>query len=366
MRRPVKVYLFGSENNGWALDTDLALTRQSLLEIPDTVRLTELAEADVVHSVWEEPLFSIDQHVLDGKRIVCHVCNDLMRLYENPLMIRAADTIGLWIGMSNAAVRELETLNHPHHFVPYSVNTGIFKPASDTGVKNDVREKYGVPADAFVISNFMRDSFGHDLHVPKDQKGVELLLETGRCLVSSSIPVHYLLAGPRRHWLRNKLRGLNLPFTFVGRETDQDDLGVNIQPPEVIRELYLASDCHLITSRWEGGPRSVLEAAATRTPIYSTPVGTAPTFYMKLVFSVPLTKLLRSCRSITKAGFQMIRSINISRQYRTSTQRLQMQLVLKISIETSKRLSPTSWFPVGWSGQHLRPRWGADWQTLRG
>ena len=229
MRRPVKVYLFGSENNGWALDTDLALTRQSLLEIPDTVRLTELAEADVVHSVWEEPLFSIDQHVLDGKRIVCHVCNDLMRLYENPLMIRAADTIGLWIGMSNAAVRELETLNHPHHFVPYSVNTGIFKPASDTGVKNDVREKYGVPADAFVISNFMRDSFGHDLHVPKDQKGVELLLETGRCLVSSSIPVHYLLAGPRRHWLRNKLRGLNLPFTFVGRETDQRALPCRIK-----------------------------------------------------------------------------------------------------------------------------------------
>ncbi|MFC1830913.1 glycosyltransferase family 4 protein [Thermodesulfobacteriota bacterium] len=276
MRKPVKVYLFGSENNGWALDTDLALTRESLLQIPETVRLTSLAEADVVHSVWEEPLFTIDQDMLAGKRIVCHVCNDLMRLYENPVMIRAADTVGLWVGMSRASVRELKTLDHPHHFVPYSVNTGIFKPASDTGVKNDVREKYEVPADAFVISNFMRDSFGHDLHTPKDQKGVELLLEIGRCLAGHGIPIHYLLAGPRRHWLRNQLRLSNIPFTFVGRETEQDDLGVNIQPPEVIRELYLASDCHLITSRWEGGPRSVLEAAATRTPICSTPVGTAP------------------------------------------------------------------------------------------
>jgi hypothetical protein len=43
MRKPVKVYLFGSENNGWALDTDLALTRESLLKIPETVELTSLA-----------------------------------------------------------------------------------------------------------------------------------------------------------------------------------------------------------------------------------------------------------------------------------------------------------------------------------
>ncbi len=100
MRKPVKVYLFGSENNGWALDTDLALTRESLLKIPETVELTSLAEAEVVHSVWEEPLFSIDQEALAGKRIVCHVCNDLMRLHENPVMIRAADTVGLWVGMS--------------------------------------------------------------------------------------------------------------------------------------------------------------------------------------------------------------------------------------------------------------------------
>jgi glycosyltransferase involved in cell wall biosynthesis len=276
MNRPVNVYLFGSENNGWALDTDLALTRESLLGIPDTVQLTALADADVVHSVWEEPLFSIDQHALDGKRVVCHVCNDLMRLYENPVMIRAADTVGLWVGMSRAAVRELDTLGLPHHFVPYSVDTEIFKPASDSGAKNHLREKYDVPADAFVISNFMRDSFGHDLRAPKDQKGVDLLLETGRCLADRGIPVYYLLAGPRRHWLRNQLRSVNIPFTFVGRETDQDDLGFNIQPPQVIRELYLASDCHLITSRWEGGPRSVLEAAATRVPICSTPVGAAP------------------------------------------------------------------------------------------
>ena len=133
MNRPVNVYLFGSENNGWALDTDLALTRESLLQIPGTVRLVSLEEADVVHSVWEEPLFDIDQEMLAGKRVVCHACNDLMRLHENPVIIRAADTIGLWVGMSRAAIDDLEILNYPHYYVPYSVDTKVFAPPEPGG-----------------------------------------------------------------------------------------------------------------------------------------------------------------------------------------------------------------------------------------
>ena len=276
MKKPVNVYLFGSENNGWALDTDLALTRESLLQIPETVHLTSLSEAEVVHSVWEEPLFDIDQTKLAGKRVVCHICNDLMRLYENPVMIRAMDTVGLWIGMSEAAVEDLNSLKLDHRHIPYSVDTEAFRPEHSTDSKQDLRSRYQVPDGAFVVSNFMRDSFGHDLHTPKDQKGVELLVEVGRCLKSAEVPVHFLLAGPRRHWIREQLDRSGISFSFVGKEMAGDDLAVNILPPEVVRELYLVSDVHLVTSRWEGGPRAVLEAAATRTPILSTPVGIAP------------------------------------------------------------------------------------------
>ena len=159
----------------------------------------------------------------------------------------------------------------------YAVDTGVFKPVTGgEDTKEAIRSKYEIPRNAFIISNFMRDSFGHDLLVPKDQKGTELLLEAGRCLAGLGVPVHYLLAGPRRHWIRQMLGRAGIPFTFAGRVTEEDDLASNIQPPEVIRKLYLASDVHLVTSRWEGGPRSVLEAAATKTPILSTPVGAAP------------------------------------------------------------------------------------------
>lgn len=276
MRQPVKTYLCGSENNGWALDTDLALTRESLLKIPETVTFTTLKEADVVHSVWEEPLFQIDQKDLKDKRIICHACNNFMRLHENPGMIRASDTIGMWVSMSTEAVKDLEAVGYNHTFIPYSVDTNLFSPGNKESEKEELRKKYKLPGEAFILSNFMRDSFGHDLNVPKDQKGTELLLEIGIGLKKAGVPVHYLLAGPRRHWIRKQLESHSIPYTFIGEVVPGDDIKSNIQDHATVAELYRGSDVHLITSRWEGGPRSVLEAAATKTAILSTPVGTAP------------------------------------------------------------------------------------------
>lgn len=273
----IKVHLYGSENNGWALDTDLELTRKSLLGLQDLVELTSLAEADVIHSVWEEPLFQMDQSVLAGKRIICHVCNNFMRLHENPCMIKAGDTVGLWVAMAREAEQDLQALHYPYTYIPYSVDTDIFQPDNPDGLsKNDIRRRHGISESAFIISNFMRDSFGHDLATPKDQKGTELLLEIGICLQKKKIPVHFLLAGPRRHWIRNRLQEYAIPFTFIGQEMKCDDLAKNIAGSNIISDLYRASNLHLITSRWEGGPRSVLEAAATKTPVLCTPVGIAP------------------------------------------------------------------------------------------
>ncbi len=277
MNHPIKVHLYGSEKNGWALDTDLALTKKSLELLSDKVVLTDLEQADVLHSVWEEPIFQLDQSVLAGKRIVCHVCNNFMRMHEGSAMIRAGDTVGMWVVMAQEAQQDLQALNCPHTLIPYSVDTKIFQPDNPVGQSGDeLRKRYGIPEAAFLISNFMRDSFGHDLHQPKDQKGGELLFEIAAALKARKIPVHFLLAGPRRHWIRSKLREQGIPFTFIGKEVEQDDLKINIADAELISSLYRLSDVHLLTSRWEGGPRSVLEAAATKTPILCTPVGIAP------------------------------------------------------------------------------------------
>ena len=104
---------------------------------------------------------------------------------------------------------------------------------------------------------------------------MEILLQIIATLCKKGYPIHVLLAGPRRHWIKARFREQGIPFTFVGREVSSDDNAFNILDPSTVNLLYQASDLHLITSRWEGGPRGVLEAAAAKTPVLCSPVGIA-------------------------------------------------------------------------------------------
>lgn len=270
----IKVHLMGGDESGWALDQDLATTRAALEELDDLVQLVSMKEADVVHSVWEEPLLNVPPHMLSGKRIVCHECNDILRSFEKAYMCRSIDTIGLRVAISTLAMAVLEQMRLKCVYIPYAVDTSIFHkiPAAEL---DELRLDLAIPNDSYVISSFMRDTLGSDLTKTKPQKCAEMFLEIVTRLHESH-PIHVLLAGPRRHWLRDRLRAAGIPLTFVGEEIEVDDYTTNILSPDKISRLYQLSDLHLVTSRWEGGPRAVLEAAATGTAIVTTRVGMGP------------------------------------------------------------------------------------------
>lgn len=271
---PVRVHLTGGESIGWALDADVSTTRDALKQCG--VNLVALDEAEVVHGVWELPLLTMEPHRLAGKKILCHLPNDLARTFEQSCMVNNA-RVGLWIPISRQASDDCAKLGLNHTYVPYAINPSIFTSYPPDGLSREtLRQRWGVPIDRYIISNFMRDSSAADLRKPKPQKGVEVLVDILSSLVRAKLPIHVLLAGPRRHWIRGELSKLGIPFTFVGQIFSGDDNSINILPPETINLLYHASDLHLVTSRWEGGPRAVLEAAATRVPILCPPVGLAP------------------------------------------------------------------------------------------
>ena len=68
------------------------------------------------------------------------------------------------------------------------------------------------------------------------------------------MPVHFLLAGPRRHWIRRGFQERGIPYTFLGAEVPGDDLRENTLSLDEIAKLYQGLDAYLITSRWEGAP----------------------------------------------------------------------------------------------------------------
>ena len=73
--------------------------------------------------------------------------------------------------------------------------------------------------------------------------------------------------GPLRDDLLNIIRKEHLDNHFIIHGKVED-----------VPQLLAESHCLLITSRWEGMPLSLLEAAAAGIPVVSTPVGNIPSF----------------------------------------------------------------------------------------
>ena len=276
MTPPLKVFLFGSENNGWALDQDRELTRRALQRMAVPIEFVPLAEAEVVHAVWDASLDPLRLESGAAKIVICHVCTNVFKMLGDPGSLRRRDQVDLWVTQSGEAERTAARIGMRHFYVPYAYDADIFGPSGLTAPRRDeLRGQLGILPGEFVVGNFMRDTLGLNLSCPKPEKGADLFLEMVGELRRRGVPVHVLLAGPRRHWLRQRLAQREIPATFVGQAVAGDDVDINVLPLREVAALYHLLDLCLITSRHEGGPRAILEAAASRIPLVSTPVGLA-------------------------------------------------------------------------------------------
>jgi glycosyltransferase involved in cell wall biosynthesis len=273
MNRP-KVFLTGGDDIGWALDEDLKLIREA---VENMVELVGLPESEVVHTAWWEGLTMYPRESLAGKRIICHVPGEPFRYFTVPGHRLAMSMVGRWVTRTKQAASQLSGIGIRTNLIPYLVDVDTFKPLPpDSDSLRALRSEWEVPENAYLIASFQRDTEGSDLKSPKLVKGPDILLEILLGLKSRGQRSHVLLAGPRRHWLLGKLREEGIPFTYVGRPMEADDIKTNSLPRPILNLLYNLADLYIVASRSEGGPHSVLEAAACRCKIISTPVGTAP------------------------------------------------------------------------------------------
>ncbi len=274
--RRKRVFFPPGDALGWALDEDLRLLRASL---DKTAIPSSLARAEIVHTVFWPHLLHLPPALLARRRVLSYADNPPFHYLTSADFIRARRRVDLWIGRSRQAVAQFERLGLPARFAPYTVDTSTFHPvAPGDPALEEMRARWSIPTDRYVIANFHRDTEGHDLRSPKLQKGPDLFAEIVERLAREGHPIHVLLAGPRRFYLRRRLAESGVPHTFAGTGglDAGDDMRANILPRRDLNLLYQLADLTLVTSRWEGGPHSILEAAATRTAIMSTRVGIAP------------------------------------------------------------------------------------------
>jgi glycosyltransferase involved in cell wall biosynthesis len=272
-KNSLSVHFIGGEGINWALDEDLRLARSCT---PDFVKPTDFDQADVIYSIWPGALEALNPARLDGKVVVCEFDNPPYHWVKQTSFRRARKLVSLWVTHTSQATQQAEELGLTALPVPYRLDGSIFfSREANCSEQAALRQRYAIPADHYVIGNFHRDSEGGNLQSPKLQKGPDVFLRIVLALAKKNYLIYILLAGPRRHWLRSKLELHGIPYAFVGKTIEGDDIGQNILPRQDLNDLYTCLDLVLITSRWEGGPYSVLEAAATRRKVLSSRVGLA-------------------------------------------------------------------------------------------
>ena len=255
---------------GWALDEDL---RQIRLALRGRIREAPAASADIIHAPFWQNLAMVEPGILERAFVIAHADNPPFFYVKQSEFARGQTWVDLWVARSTQALEQFQSLCLPAVHIPYTIDPGLFFPIED---KKALHREFGIPENAYVIANFHRDTEGADLKTPKFQKAPEMMVEILKRVRDEGVPFHVLLAGPRRHWIREALERENIPFTFIGKKgIAGDDFGKNILSRAKLNKLYNAADLHLVPSRWEGGPQSAMEAAACRLKQLCPPIGVA-------------------------------------------------------------------------------------------
>lgn len=273
----MRIYLHGSENIGWSIDSDRMHTERFLKELGHTIT-NNLIKAEVVHSVWWNQLLTRRHFFLRFKRkIIATATNKIDP--DNRDYLKAKKWVTLWIAPSKRQFDTLKTDGVNVAYQPFYVDEKVFRKLDKSRIEiaTLLGIDFGLIKDKFLIGSFQRDTLGTDMKSPRWQKGPELLVE-----ILSSLPDKdrwvLVLAGPRRHFIINECEKNGIPYYYYGLKptTGVDDIGVNTLDHEKMSLLYNLIDSYLVTSKSEGGPKAIHEACFCKTLIFSTDVGLSP------------------------------------------------------------------------------------------
>jgi hypothetical protein len=127
--------------------------------------------------------------------------------------------------------------------------------------KISLREKWGLTG--YIVGSFQKDTEGKT-NEPKMSKGPDIFVNIMEDMKKDHPDLLVVLSGTRRTYIISELEKRGIQYKYF------EMIGL-----KEINELYNCLDLYVISSRVEGGPRAIVEAGITKTPIISTDVGIA-------------------------------------------------------------------------------------------
>jgi glycosyltransferase involved in cell wall biosynthesis len=247
-----------SPNEGWILDR-IAAEWKTLR--PD-ITTDNIAEADVIWFISPYQWRAVSPSLLQKKKVVVTIHHIVKEKFTRDSLAeflardKYVDTYHVPCQKTKDFISQIT--KKPIVVIGYWYNSKIWSPIS----KEKAREKMNISSNRYVIGSFQRDTEGHDLKSPKLEKGPDIFVETVKKINKKNLLV--LLGGWRRQYIMRKLKEESIDYKFI-----------EMAPLETLRDMYACCDLYIVSSRTEGGPQAVLEAAAMKIPIISTNVGMA-------------------------------------------------------------------------------------------
>lgn len=259
----MKVYLTNL-NESWIVDR----LRHEWYKHNSSISTESIKEADIVWVVAPWLWKNIKKKYLRDKKVVCSIYHIEEKDFEQKQIkeFNKRDSfVDLYHVISLKTKKELEKLTDKEIiYIPFWSDQNTWFKIDD---KDKLRNKYGLPLDAYIIGSFQRDTEGSDLKSPKLIKGPDRLIQIIESKNKVFNKVIVLLSGKRRQYVIKELENLNIDYKYFEMvNTDQ------------LNELYNCLDLYVVASRIEGGPQAIIECALSKTPIISTDVGVASEF----------------------------------------------------------------------------------------
>jgi glycosyltransferase involved in cell wall biosynthesis len=253
----MKIFVL-SPNEGWILDRIHAEWKQ----LKPDITTDNVEEADIIWFISPYQWRTVSPSLLQKKKVVVtihHITKEKFTrdsLAEFLARDKYVDTYHVPCQKTKDFISQIT--KKPIAVTGYWYNSQIWSPIN----KEEARKKMHISSDRYVVGSFQRDTEGHDLKSPKLEKGPDIFVETVKKINKKNLLV--LLGGWRRQYIMRRLKEESIDYKFI-----------EMAPLETLRDMYACCDLYIVSSRTEGGPQAVLEAAAMKIPIISTDVGMA-------------------------------------------------------------------------------------------
>ena len=289
----MKVYPFVINEN-WICDR---IAEEWIKYNPD-INVDDPNEADVLWVLAAWGWTQIDHKLLKEKKVVLTIHHivphkfDKQKYDEFKFRDQFVDAYHTPNKKTALMVRNLT--DKPIYVIPYWYNEELWYADE----KSRCRDTLKLPEKKFIVGSFQRDTEGNT-DLPKLEKGPDLFCDFLE-KIKDKKDLHVLLGGWRRGYIINRLKEMNIDYTFFEKA-----------PIDKIRDMYNSCDLYVVASRFEGGPQAILEASATKVPIISRDVGIATEVLSPYcILDIPLQADLPSDRE-TEFNFNNVKKFEV-------------------------------------------------------